>query len=173
MRNYILIGHSAGATLCFQILGSGTPCTKLFPKAVIGLAGIYDLRDLVEEYPDYRGFVEGAFGVASKEVEVYSGKLHPWDYVSPAKDPVCKSYKRFIEDKHKIVLVQSTMDELLSVKQTGLMGRLLVERFATEGVLETVIGYFDRHVEMLTDSKVWEVIERVIGEVGEALNVIR
>ncbi|KAF8459006.1 Alpha/Beta hydrolase protein, partial [Terfezia claveryi] len=62
MRNYILIGHSAGATLCFQILGSGTPCTELLPKAVIGLAGIYDLRGLVEEYPDYRGFVEGAFG---------------------------------------------------------------------------------------------------------------
>ncbi|RPB28420.1 alpha/beta-hydrolase, partial [Terfezia boudieri ATCC MYA-4762] len=62
MRNYILIGHSAGATLCFQILGSGTPCTGLLPKAVIGLAGIYDLRGLVEEYPDYRGFVEGAFG---------------------------------------------------------------------------------------------------------------
>lgn len=170
MRNYILIGHSAGATLCFQILGSGTPCTGLLPKAVIGLAGIYDLRGLVEEYPDYRGFVEGAFGVTSTEVEVSPGKLHPWDYMSPAKDPVCEGYRRFIEGNHRIVLVQSAMDELLSVRQTGLMERALVEKFATE-MLETVIGYFDRHVEMLTDSKVWEVIEGVVGEIGETLSV--
>ena len=173
MRNYILIGHSAGATLCFQTLGTRTPCTKLLPKAVVGLAGIYDLRDLVEEYPDYRGFVEGAFGVANKEVGIYPGKLHPWDYISPAGGPVCEGYKRFIEDKHRIVLVQSTMDELLSVRQTGLMERALVGRFATEGVLETVIGYFDKHEGMLTDSKVWEVVERVVGEIGEALSIIR
>ena len=168
MRNYILIGHSAGATLCFQTLGSRTPCTELLPKAVIGLAGIYDLTDLVEEYPDYRGFVEGAFGVVSKV-----GKLHPWDYMSPAKDPVCEGYKRFLENEHKIVLVQSTMDELLSTRQTELMERALVKWLVTLGVLEMEIGDFDRHVEMLMDSKVWEVVKRVVREVGETLNIIR
>lgn len=169
MRNYTLIGHSAGATLCFQTLGSRTPCTELLPKVVIGLAGIYDLTDLVEEYPSYRGFVEGAFGVVSKEGNL----LHPWDYMSPAKNPVCEGYKRLLENGHKIVLVQSTMDELLSTRQTELMERALVEWLVTPGVLEMEIGDFDRHVEMLMDSKVWEVVKRVVREVGEALNIIR
>jgi len=140
---------------------------------VVGLGGIYDLKALVEEYPDYRVFVEGAFGVISKEMGIYPQQHHPWDYMSPAKDPVCEGYKKFFEGKHRILLVQSSTDHLLSTRQTLLMEKALMGRFATEGVLETVIEDFGKHSEMLVDSKMWRVLEGVIRVVLEAMNATK
>ena len=160
MRDYILIGHSAGAALCFQTLSA----TPLAPKAVVGLAGIYDLGALVEEYPQYRSLVEAAFGGVGAEVE-----SRPWDYASPAKSPMCDGCKMVFENGHRVVLMRTTRDELLSEKQTELMGRAIGQRLVVGGLLETVVGDFGGHSEMLRNERVWEVLERVV---REALNVI-
>lgn len=57
---YLLAGHSAGATLAFQVKASGLPK----PLAVVGVAGIYDLALLIQNHQDqsiYETFVRGAF----------------------------------------------------------------------------------------------------------------
>lgn len=69
-EDYILVGHSAGATLAFQLLmgkdalpGRAPPTYTIpLPKAVIGVAGIYDLVGLDERHTGYTGFITSAFG---------------------------------------------------------------------------------------------------------------
>lgn len=58
LQNCLLLGHSAGATLAVQVFHE-------FRRQVLGMIlfnGIYDLESLVDEYPDYNGFVTAAFG---------------------------------------------------------------------------------------------------------------
>lgn len=58
LRKCLLIGHSAGATLAVQAFHE-------FRREILGLIlfnGIYDLTELVDEYPSYNGFVSAAFG---------------------------------------------------------------------------------------------------------------
>ncbi|KAK2589732.1 hypothetical protein QQS21_012589 [Conoideocrella luteorostrata] len=81
-NNYILVGHSAGATLAFQLLMGETvlyhqhrPPSILLPVAIIAVSGIYDLVGLEERHRgEYTRFIQGAFG-HNKET---------WARVSPA-----------------------------------------------------------------------------------------
>ncbi|OOG01092.1 hypothetical protein ASPCADRAFT_137280 [Aspergillus carbonarius ITEM 5010] len=81
-ENYLLVGHSCGATLAFQsVMGKfrSMSSTRSIPAPVgiLGMAGIYDLRllrDTHREISAYQEFTEGAFG---KDEAV-------WDGVSPA-----------------------------------------------------------------------------------------
>lgn len=62
---YVLVGHSCGATLAFQVPevdGRGGDVPK--PCCVVGSEGIYDLPSLVErnQHPFYREFVVSTFG---------------------------------------------------------------------------------------------------------------
>lgn len=79
---YILIGHSAGAMLAFQLLMSDAqwqPQSRLplaKPAAIVGISGIYDLVNLNRRFDDdYRGFITSAFG-ADQQV---------WTDASPAQ----------------------------------------------------------------------------------------
>lgn len=105
---YILVGHSCGATLAFQAVmgavanhreqsfndgaddsGAGAevvstspgplpPRLAAQPTAIVGVAGIYDLRRLLDAHREisaYREFIEGAFGAHEMT----------WDAVSPAQ----------------------------------------------------------------------------------------
>ena len=130
----------------------------------MGLAGIYDLGALVKEYPQYRSFVEAAFGGVGAQLET-----RPWDHASPAKNLACNSCNRGIDIGYRMVLMRTTRDELLSGRQTELMGRAIGQRLVVGGLLETVVGDFGRHSEMLRNGRVWEVLE---GVVREALNVM-
>jgi hypothetical protein len=62
----VIVGHSAGAFLGFQSVTHQCDCATYKPaRAVVGLAGIYDLPLLVknhEDEPFYRTFVSAAFG---------------------------------------------------------------------------------------------------------------
>ena len=107
------------------------------PMAIYGVEGIYDLHALVDEYPAYRGFVEGAFGPEPKtwpqplQLQGYSGL---------------------------VVLAHSDDDGLLSWRQTeemkgrcecslGVGGGMRVVKLAGDhdGVLQT--GQFGAVVE--------------------------
>lgn len=78
---YILVGHSCGATLAFQIVmnnvsGASTAVISK-PRAIAGVCGIYDLRLLRDDFKQYLSveqFIQGAFG----------NDEHTWDRVSPA-----------------------------------------------------------------------------------------
>ena len=99
MEEFVLVGHSAGACLAFQC-ASVPGC-----RAVVGVEGIYDLPELVEEYPKYRDFVEEAFG----EDNVVWRKASPTNIILDVSTPLT------------VQLVQSTQDKLLSRRQTELM----------------------------------------------------
>lgn len=68
-ENYILVGHSAGATLAFQLLmgngalGDSSHLQVPLPTAIIGISGIYDLVGLNDRFGGgYAFFIEAAFG---------------------------------------------------------------------------------------------------------------
>lgn len=107
-RRCILVGHSAGAFIAFQV--------ETNEAAVVGVEGIYDLIELVKENHAYGVFVESAFGPRSN-----------WDGARASG-----------EGTAEIVLVQSLDDELLGMQQTTYWGSILTrERGRQVKVVET------------------------------------
>jgi hypothetical protein len=68
--DYVIVGHSAGATLAFQSWVLRCACATYRPaKALVGLAGIYNLPAVVRnhaEEPFYRKFITDAFTADEK-----------------------------------------------------------------------------------------------------------
>jgi kynurenine formamidase len=79
---YVLVGHSVGATLAFQLLmgsealiGASPPTGVALPACVIGVAGMYGFYDLNARHGGaYKGIFAGAFG----------DDEHKWDDAAPA-----------------------------------------------------------------------------------------
>ncbi|CAG8961375.1 hypothetical protein HYFRA_00013321 [Hymenoscyphus fraxineus] len=116
-QNYILMGHSCGATLALHTLMQQDilqePESRLshYPSIVVGVSGIYDMSLLCEnhsEIPAYRDFTIGAFGDDPKT----------WDRLSPAK--FADFTKSFPADG-KLFLFHSIGDELIDVAQIDAM----------------------------------------------------
>ena len=120
MKEFLLVGHSAGACLAFQV-GHVLGC-----KGIIGAEGIYDLPELLEEYPEYRDIVEGAFGV-DKVV---------WKEASPTNMVQHLS-------NSTVQLIQSKEDELLSHRQTDLMQSILQKASMTGRDIAWIHGTHD------------------------------
>ncbi|KAK9476347.1 Alpha/Beta hydrolase protein [Lipomyces japonicus] len=124
----VIAGHSAGATLAFQafstlvaqrvaygtVTGGNTQTAVHLSdsvKYIIGVAGIYNFTALGQEYPSYKGFLSEAFG-----------EKNLWDDASPNSFQWSKIANT---SNAKIVLVQSSEDELLSVNQIVEFAKLL------------------------------------------------
>lgn len=113
--NYILVGHSCGSTLALQtILNRPPDCTVPRPQAIIGIAGIYDLRGLRDRnnHPSYQNFISGAFG---EDESV-------WDSVSPAKSNLLE---HLWPEGKLIILVSSSGDKLVEAEQIEVMEQAL------------------------------------------------
>ncbi|EXJ80282.1 hypothetical protein A1O1_08424 [Capronia coronata CBS 617.96] len=122
-RNHIMVGHSCGATLAFQALqrscthNSDRPLPP--PRALVGLAGIYDLRLLYESHKDgpygdiYASFIEGAFGK----------NMDDWDRASPAYFAERNSE---MFSSTSILLVTAEGDELVEPAQRDVMRRAIL-----------------------------------------------
>lgn len=106
MDEFIIVGHSAGACLAFQSAEHVPTC-----RAIIGIEGIYDLRDLVQEYPNYEDFVESAFG-KDKGLWATASPIHIATRWSNCSDMI-------------VQLIQSVEDELLGPRQTEQMFSIL------------------------------------------------
>lgn len=77
---YLLIGHSAGATMTFELHNSYFKDETLpLPAAVLGISGIYDFEGFLaaHSHPAYREFMEGAFPDRStwEQASPYTSKL--------------------------------------------------------------------------------------------------
>jgi acetyl esterase/lipase len=119
-NNYVLIGHSCGATLALQVAMDhkrwvdecwGLEVAK--PKVVIGLNGLYDMPKLIHKpgekhqklAPVYTAFTKLAFGLDEKV----------WHDISPSSvDDWAKEWK----EGKKIILAQSSEDSLVPYCQT-------------------------------------------------------
>lgn len=116
--NHVLVGHSCGATLAFQALQRSCTTNEFpAPRAIVGLAGIYDLRLLVDNHRDgpyadvYVSFVQGAFGEDREE----------WNRLSPtyfARKAMCSG--------RAILLVTAADDVLVEQQQREIMRRAIL-----------------------------------------------
>ncbi|KAJ5637604.1 hypothetical protein N7490_007483 [Penicillium lividum] len=144
---YILVGHSCGATLAFQAVmgavanhreqsfnggpdddGAGArvsmspgplpPKLSAHPAAIVGVAGIYDLRRLQDTHRNigaYREFIEGAFG----------NDVMLWDGVSPAQMVGSRGVEGGWTTGRLVVLAHSKDDELVDEGQVEEMREAL------------------------------------------------
>ena len=128
-EQYVLVGHSCGATLAFQAVMGGWYSTMgitsssdnfKMPCAIVGVEGIYDQFQLKESYKKsefaaiYREFLEGAFGEDETE----------WYKASPSNADFTHSWP----NGRLIVLAWSKDDELVDERQLFIMRRSLQEQ---------------------------------------------
>ncbi|KAH8649719.1 Alpha/Beta hydrolase protein [Tricladium varicosporioides] len=120
--NYVLIGHSCGATLALQtvmrhslLVDQNIPAIQN-PEVIVGVAGIYDLRlirDTHKEITAYNDFLVGAFGENEEE----------WDHLSPAK---FQNFRKSWPEGKKLILVSSSGDELVDEAQMDCMSEFIL-----------------------------------------------
>ncbi|KKK16334.1 hypothetical protein AOCH_002351 [Aspergillus ochraceoroseus] len=130
-ERYILVGHSCGATLAFQsVMGrfhteeeEEEEEEDVFvdhhhhhpsPTAILGMAGIYDLRLLRDSHRDvyaYQEFIEGAFGPDESV----------WDFVSPAVVKGAEGVEGAWHCGRLVVLTHSAGDGLVDPEQRDAM----------------------------------------------------
>ncbi|MCJ1420253.1 hypothetical protein MMC32_006610 [Xylographa parallela] len=127
-EEYVLVGHSCGATLAFQVVmdqwrstmgtTSGTDYLQM-PHAIVGVEGIYDQCQLKESYKHseyaavYQEFLEGAFGNDERE----------WSRASPCNADLAHSWK----NGKLAVLAWSKDDELVDELQLVMMQKALLQ----------------------------------------------
>ncbi|KAL7793464.1 alpha/beta-hydrolase [Trichoderma afarasin] len=132
-NDYVLIGHSAGGTLVHQvIMNSGISDSwgpvAPFPAALISIAGIHDLRGIVDRHDTfYETFVIDAFG---------PDRL-AWDAASPAKFP--GSFKTLCPEFPRVfILAASTEDTAIDMPELDIMEAKLIKDGITPLVLRNL-----------------------------------
>lgn len=126
--NYVLAGHSCGATLAFQVamdharwIGSDAAALAVEkPRAVVGLDGLYDMPAIIADPgPNheplkgvYDSFTRGAFG----DDEAV------WHAISPVS---VENWKAEWNEGERVVLAQSKDDSLVPYEQTTKMRAML------------------------------------------------
>jgi pimeloyl-ACP methyl ester carboxylesterase len=137
--NYLLAGHSVGATLAFQVAlsqqtswqppsdssGSVVSTSIEPPSGILGLNGIYSFPALHESFPSYVGMTSGALG---SDAKVYSA-------ISPASYRA-STYASTWNPSHGrqriIILAASPQDTLVDNKQVEVMLEAIKEGAAIE-----------------------------------------
>ena len=121
-ENYLLVGHSCGATLGMQVCMNregwkGDNGDVQMPRGLVGLEGIYDLRllrDTHTEHPVYDEILEGAFG-PDRDGE--------WDKASPAQ----ATFNQTWMNAEVVILGHSSDDELVDEVQVESMAKKIEE----------------------------------------------
>lgn len=136
---YLLVGHSCGATLAFQIPEKHGKETVPRPSCIIGSEGIYDLPSLLSThqdspfYPFYLQFIVSAFG----EIE------SAWIEASP-----CAAKAPSIWAKTKVLMIShSEEDDLVEKQQSLKMLARITETKEWDGQA-TYVPVFGNHDEI-------------------------
>ncbi|KAK8038123.1 hypothetical protein PG994_014890 [Apiospora phragmitis] len=150
--DYIVVGHSAGATMAYQMLmGATVPSGMELPKAVVGVQGIYDLRGLVDRFgPGYAGFITAAFGDPST-----------WDRASPMK--YTDGFKSHWKEGKVAVLGRSPDDELVDAAELEGMAQVLEKDKVNHLVFKDMKGSHDG---------VWQDGQHVARLIAETIKAI-
>ncbi|KAK1984345.1 Alpha/Beta hydrolase protein [Colletotrichum cereale] len=156
---YILIGHSAGATLAFQLpmgsvaLGAAPPPEVKMPAAFIGLAGIYELYNFNARHGEnYTQFIVAAFGEDQES----------WNKVMPAS--FSGSFKDALPAHNLILLAWSPQDTLVDEPEIDAM----VSKLERDGVERTIRKNLTHDHDF-----VWEDGKHVARLLSEALDLLR
>lgn len=154
--DYVLFGHSAGATLAYQALLSPPAAADVaLPAAVVGFEGIYDLVGLDERMGGgYAGFIEGAFGADRAA----------WREASPTTAAGSFGVWAGQKGSRLAVLAHSANDELVDMPEVETMER----RLRADGVRDLLVfrdlkgGHFD----VLNDGSFARVLVKTLEELG-------
>ncbi|EEU44667.1 uncharacterized protein NECHADRAFT_84673 [Fusarium vanettenii 77-13-4] len=135
-EDYILVGHSAGATLAFQLLMGddvlASHAQAPLPIAIIGVSGIFDLVGLNERFGgNYAGFISSAFGEDQTA----------WNKASPAR--FSSSFKDRWTGGKLTVLAWSPEDTLIDGPEIDNMAALLTKQGIDVQVLKDLRGEHD------------------------------
>ncbi|KAJ3486785.1 hypothetical protein NLG97_g6545 [Lecanicillium saksenae] len=157
---YILIGHSAGAMLAFQLLMSNAQwqlqSRVAFPKpaAIIGISGIYDLVNLNRRFGgNYTGFISDAFG---EDEDVWT-KASPAQYEDSFMQPL-------LPHDTPLWLAISPEDTLIDLAETDTMANKLRE----DGFLPSVVKYLEGEHDFVWQdgSQIATLVHRVLAELS-------
>ncbi|RCI11839.1 hypothetical protein L249_7553 [Ophiocordyceps polyrhachis-furcata BCC 54312] len=134
-NSYVLVGHSAGATLSFQLLMGeaalqGQPLIYApLPIAVIGIAGIYDMSAINDRFRGaYSDFLTMAFGT----------DLSLWHRASPAR--FMGSFRHSLPPSGTVLLARSPQDSLVDEPELDTMARKLEADGVAFSVVKTLRG---------------------------------
>jgi len=150
-ERYLLVGHSCGATLAFQVTMAkwhargSAPVTM--PRGVLGLEGIYDLvalRDSHKDIPVYQEIIENAFG----------NEKH-WDSASPTSTDFSKSWT----NGKLAVLAHSVNDELVDQDQLDRMAARLKDCTGS-GRRDLVLALKGKHDDVWRQG--WELAQSIV-----------
>ncbi|EPE35129.1 alpha/beta-Hydrolase [Glarea lozoyensis ATCC 20868] len=113
--NYILLGHSCGATLALQVIMSRSEwnaSSKVAkPIAVVGLNGLYDMPTLIREPGEKHAHLQGVYETFTRLA--FGDDERVWEEISPISVGDWEG-----EWKGKlVVLVQSKEDSLVPYRQ--------------------------------------------------------
>lgn len=151
--DYVLFGHSAGASLTYQaLLLGGDGGGLVLPAAAVGFEGIYDLAGLDARVGgSYSSFMEAAFGADRRA----------WEEAAPAT--AGGSFGRWSGGVGRLaVLAQSPDDELVDMPEADTMER----RLRADGV-PNVLVFRDLkggHFEVLNDGSFARVLVETLRE---------
>jgi len=166
-NNYVLVGHSCGATLAFQAwkrhIDTGFP---LAPGALVGLAGIYDIKALLRNHSTgpfadiYESFIRGAFGDDEKV----------WVEASPSRFAL-----HGMDFPRTILLAVADRDELVEPEQRTIMKGTLLGNETLESMKSDIGNGNVRYSEVSVPGghdEMWEKGENMVLVVDRLLNVL-
>ncbi|KAK5627193.1 hypothetical protein RRF57_002908 [Xylaria bambusicola] len=176
--NYVLVGHSAGGALAFQLLATSSPSSTgvaaeatltehpALPSAIVSFEGLYDFMAVDARYGGaYATFFRGAFG----------DDPGSWDAAAPVK--YTGNYAQKWPDGKFILLGWSADDTLVDEPEADNMARRLrdVDGFVNEGQGE---GVGEKTLLLLKDvrgnhDEIWRSGEHIARMVWIALRTLR
>ncbi|KAH8900552.1 alpha/beta-hydrolase, partial [Thozetella sp. PMI_491] len=158
-KNYILAGHSCGATLAFQVamnssrwaLNQRVELTK--PNVLVGLNGLYDLPAFLAEpddshkalVPVYHAFTSGAFGEDKAA----------WTAVCPT---VVQDWAAEWPEGGRFVLVQSRADSLVPYSQLEIMRKSLEASTPSTWTVDELAADGDHNELWKTGGRLCEIL---------------
>lgn len=150
-KRYLLVGHSCGATLAFQVTmakwqAQGSAHLSM-PQGVLGLEGIYNpvaLRNSHKDIPVYQEILDNAFGSEDN-----------WDGVSPTSADFSKSWA----NGKLTVLAHSINDELVDQEQLDRMAARLKE-CAGSGRRDLILSLKGKHDDVWRQG--WELAQSIV-----------
>ncbi|KAI0475292.1 alpha/beta-hydrolase [Xylariaceae sp. FL0804] len=149
--DYVLIGHSAGALLSFQLMDK-TPPDVTPPRAMVATSGIYDFNGINERHGGgYAFFLEAAFGDQSL-----------WDAAAPVKCP--RNWRENLTRTETVTLAWSRDDELVDEPEIDGMTRRLLDDGRQCRVVKDMRGSHDECWEK--GHELARLITEAMGDLG-------
>ena len=161
--NYILVGHSAGATLALQLMTGpallhGQAETSMpLPASIIGISGIYDLVGLADRHEGYDEFISAAFGTDKTD----------WKRVSPMH--FTGSFSDSLSSQRPVLLAWSTGDTLIDVDEIDGMAARLKSENCNLATLKDLHGGHD--YVWVDGSQVAALVAKALDMLGENTSI--